>query len=152
MLKTHNCNELNVTHIGQEITLAGWVNRWRDHGGLAFIDLRDRSGIVQVVANPDAPDAHATLQQARGEYAIGEGVTGNVVQTGIPEVIPDLSEDPRFLDRTVTRRTDLASPIAFICVPLKVDDDIVGALSVDRPFAVEAMLDKDLRLLLIVRF
>ncbi|MCP4538371.1 MAG: aspartate--tRNA ligase [Chloroflexi bacterium] len=96
MLKTHNCNELNVTHVGQEITLAGWVNRWRDHGGLAFIDLRDRSGIVQVVANPDAPDAHATLQQARGEYVLQikgivqarpEGLANPDIPTGEIEVI-----------------------------------------------------------------
>ncbi len=96
MLKTHNCNELNVTHVGQEVTLAGWVNRWRDHGGLAFIDLRDRSGIVQVVANPDAPNAHAALQQARGEYVLQikgivqarpEGLANPDIPTGEIEVV-----------------------------------------------------------------
>jgi len=71
MLKTHNCGELRLTHVGQEVLLAGWVNRWRDHGGLVFLDLRDRSGIVQVTANPDmAPEAHAAMQQARGEYVL----------------------------------------------------------------------------------
>ena len=89
-------------------------------------------------------------ERARGKYAIGEGVTGHVVQTGLPEVVPDISKDPRFLDRTAGRRTDQAHPIAFICVPLKVDDQVVGTLSVDRPAAVEASLDKDLRLLSIV--
>ncbi len=89
-------------------------------------------------------------ERARGQYAIGEGITGHVVQTGLPEVVPDISKDPRFLDRTAGRRTDSAQPIAFICVPLKVDDRIVGVLSVDRPAAVQASLDKDLRLLLIV--
>ena len=71
MLKTHNCGELRARHVGQEVTVAGWVNRWRDHGGLAFIDLRDRSGIVQIVSDPDAaPQAHAVIQQARNEYVL----------------------------------------------------------------------------------
>ena len=109
--------------------------------------LLDRTtGKLRIVA------AHglSKAEQARGEYAIGEGVTGNIVRTGLPEVIPDISKDPRFLDRTVTRTGDLAPPIAFICVPLKVDDEVVGALSVDRAYAVEAALEKDLRLLSIV--
>lgn len=92
----------------------------------------------------------SSAERIRGEYSIGEGVTGNVVKTGIPEVIPDISKDTRFLNRTVARKTDLTRPISFICVPLKVDDEIVGVLSVDRLFAVEATLEKDLRLLLIV--
>jgi len=71
MLKTHSCGELRATHVGQEVTLAGWVNRRRDHGSLVFVDLRDRSGIVQTVTNPDvALEAHAVAQQARGEYVL----------------------------------------------------------------------------------
>ena len=89
-------------------------------------------------------------ERARGEYAVGEGVTGHVVETGISKVIPDISQDSRFLNRTATRRIDAAYPIAFICVPIKVDNEVVGALSIDRPFAVGSMLDKDLRVLLIV--
>ncbi len=92
----------------------------------------------------------SAAERARGEYAIGEGVTGHVVQTGLSEIIPDVSQDARFLNRTATRKIDAAHPIAFICVPIKVDNEIVGALSIDRPFAVGSMLDKDLRLLLIV--
>ena len=49
MLRTHNAGDIRASHIGQEITLAGWVARRRDHGGVAFIDLRDASGSVQVV-------------------------------------------------------------------------------------------------------
>jgi Nif-specific regulatory protein len=92
----------------------------------------------------------SAAERARGEYAIGEGVTGHVVETGVPEVIPDVSQDTRFLNRTATRKIDAAHPIAFICVPIKVDEEVVGALSIDRPFAVGSMLDKDLRILLIV--
>ena len=92
----------------------------------------------------------SAAERAKGEYSVGEGITGHVAQTGIPEVIPDVSQDTRFLNRTATRRIDAAHPIAFICVPIKVDEEIVGALSIDRPFAAGSMLDKDLRILLIV--
>jgi Nif-specific regulatory protein len=89
-------------------------------------------------------------ERARGEYAIGEGITGHVVKTGLPEVVPDVGKDSRFLDRTAGRRAESSRPIAFICVPLKIDDQVIGALSVDRPVAVQASLNKDLRLLSIV--
>lgn len=71
MYKSHNCGELRPSHIGQKVTLAGWVNRRRDHGGVAFIDLRDRSGIVQVVANPEGSlEAHQDLEDARAEWVL----------------------------------------------------------------------------------
>ena len=55
MYRTHTCGELRASHAGQTITLSGWVHRRRDHGGVAFFDLRDRSGLVQVTINPDLP-------------------------------------------------------------------------------------------------
>lgn len=71
MYKTHTCGELRAEHIGQTVTLAGWVHRQRDHGGVMFVDLRDRFGIVQIVANPEtAPDAHAALYRARPEWVL----------------------------------------------------------------------------------
>jgi len=71
MYKSHTCGELRREHAGQTVTLSGWVHRRRDHGGLTFIDLRDRFGIVQVVANPEtAPDAHSRLGPVRNEWVL----------------------------------------------------------------------------------
>jgi aspartyl-tRNA synthetase len=71
MLKTHTCGELRATHVGQSVTLAGWVHRRRDHGGVTFLDLRDRFGIVQVVANPGtAGGAHEAALAVRPEWVL----------------------------------------------------------------------------------
>ena len=71
MLRTHTCGELRTEHAGQTVTLSGWVNRRRDHGGLIFLDLRDRYGVTQVVFNPAvSPQAHAIATQARGEFVL----------------------------------------------------------------------------------
>jgi aspartyl-tRNA synthetase len=71
MLKTHSCGELSTALVGERVTLAGWVDRRRDHGGVTFLDLRDRTGVVQVVANPEqAPAAHAAAADVRNEWVI----------------------------------------------------------------------------------
>ena len=71
MLKSHSCGELSSRHIGQEVILAGWVHRRRDHGGLIFLDLRDRGGLVQVVVNPKvSPQGYEEAREVRGEYVL----------------------------------------------------------------------------------
>lgn len=70
MYKTYNCGELRAINIGQIVTLAGWVHRQRDHGGVTFIDLRDRFGIVQIVGNPDTNPGAKVLQDARSEWVL----------------------------------------------------------------------------------
>lgn len=71
MYKTHTCGELTAKDVGKTVTLAGWVHRRRDHGGLIFIDLRDRFGLTQVVINPQtAPDAHRVASEVRNEYVL----------------------------------------------------------------------------------
>ena len=71
MYKTHTCGELRASNADQEVTLAGWVHRRRDHGGVTFVDLRDRFGLVQVVADPvTAPEAHEMLLAVRNEWVI----------------------------------------------------------------------------------
>lgn len=79
MYRSHTCGELRVEHAGQEVLLAGWVHRRRDHGPLIFIDLRDRYGLTQVVFDSAAaPEAHAVASDARTEYVLQ--VRGVVVQ------------------------------------------------------------------------
>jgi len=77
LLKTHSCGELNKKHVGAKVTLAGWVDRRRDHGGLTFIDLRDREGIVQVVFNPETSKVcHEIASEMRNEYVVS--ISGEV--------------------------------------------------------------------------
>lgn len=76
--RTHTCDELTIKDVDKAVILAGWVNRRRDHGGLIFLDLRDRYGITQIVCNPErSPDAHKIASELRSEYVIQ--VRGNVV-------------------------------------------------------------------------
>ena len=77
MLKSIGCGELGIPHLGEKVTLAGWIHRRRDHGGLTFVDLRDKTGIVQVVINPDsAPKVHLAAGELRNEWVIQ--ITGAV--------------------------------------------------------------------------
>jgi aspartyl-tRNA synthetase len=97
MLRDRPCGELTERDIDTDITLAGWADSWRDHGGLVFIDLRDRSGIVQVVFSPEVdPHVHKTAHKIRNEYVIRvrgrvrkrpEGTENSSIATGQIEVV-----------------------------------------------------------------
>ena len=69
-MRSHQCGQVTESLIGQEVTLAGWVNRRRDHGGVIFIDLRDRDGFVQVVCDPDRQAMFSIAEQVRNEYCV----------------------------------------------------------------------------------
>lgn len=76
-MRTHYCAHLRAQHIGETVTLFGWVDRRRDHGGVIFIDLRDRSGVVQVVSDPErTPDSYPQAEKLRNEYVVR--ITGRV--------------------------------------------------------------------------
>ncbi|MEG4292913.1 aspartate--tRNA ligase [Microcoleus sp. C2C3] len=81
-MRTYYCGELRSEHIGETVTLYGWVDRRRDHGGVIFLDVRDRSGIVQIVSDPErTPDSYHGAEALRSEYVVK--ITGRV--TGRPE-------------------------------------------------------------------
>jgi len=82
------CGELNETHLDQEVTLCGWVHRRRDHGGVIFVDLRDHTGLLQVVFDPDTADTFATAESVRNEFVLQ--VQGRVRRRPEGTVNPDM--------------------------------------------------------------
>ncbi len=89
-------------------------------------------------------------ERERGRYRLGEGITGKVTQSGQAMVIPRISEEPEFLNRTGARRGRQYQDISFICVPVKIGNETIGALSVDREFSGESKLQEDVRVLTVV--
>jgi aspartyl-tRNA synthetase len=95
-MRSHYCGQVTETLLDQDVTLCGWVHRRRDHGGVIFIDLRDREGLVQVVIDPDTPDAFANAERVRNEYVLRvvgrvrrrpEGTVNPNLATGAVEVL-----------------------------------------------------------------
>jgi aspartyl-tRNA synthetase len=110
-MRTHYCGELSRDHLDQQISVCGWVNRRRDHGGVIFVDLRDKQGLLQVVFDPDDPNMFACAESLRNEFVIKvtgkvrvrpEGTINSEMTTGEIEVLADnleilnASETPPF--------------------------------------------------------
>jgi len=115
-----------------------------ERGTLTLLDWETGEIYIEA-AHGLSPD-----QQDRGRYRSGEGVTGKVVQTGKPMIVPCISDEPLFLDRTGVRKHLPKKAIAFICVPIKLGNEVIGALSVDRLFLEQVSLEEDVRLLSII--
>ncbi len=111
-MRSHYCGVVDETLLDQEVTLCGWANRRRDHGGVIFVDLRDREGLVQVVFNPDDPEMFVQAEAIRNEYVLQitgkvrarpEGTVNNDLRTGKIEinvtklVVLNASETPPFM-------------------------------------------------------
>jgi len=89
-------------------------------------------------------------QQQKGKYKLGQGITGKVVETGKPAIVPKISQEPKFLNITGARNNIKKKDVSFICVPIKLGAEVVGALSADRLFDDKISLKEDVRLLLII--
>ena len=98
----------------------------------------------------DAAHGLSESQKERGRYRVGEGVTGKVIQTGRPMVVPRVSQDPLFLNRTGAREGLKKKDVAFICVPIKIGSEVIGALSADHVLPKEVSLEEDVRILSII--
>ena len=95
-MRSHYCGEFDASHVGEEVEVAGWVHRRRDHGGVIFLDIRDRTGIVQVVFDPDTEESFATADRVRNEFVLHmrgrvrprpEGTVNPEMATGEIEVL-----------------------------------------------------------------
>ena len=118
MLRTMDCGDLRENSIGSQVTLAGWVSRRRDHGGVIFVDLRDRSGIVQVVFNPEtSPSAYEIADQLRSEWVVQ--IKGTV------RVRPPGSENPAMATGMVEVAADEASILnSSLTPPFYISDEV----------------------------
>jgi aspartyl-tRNA synthetase len=120
MYKTNNCGELSIEQSGQPVTLAGWVHRRRDHGGVTFIDLRDRSGLVQVVASQETnSEAHQALLPVRMEWVVQ--VEGKVRKRLPGMENPKLPTGEIEVEATSVTVLNPAKPTPFL---ISVDDEV----------------------------
>ena len=118
-MRTHYCGELNTSQLDQEVTLVGWAHRRRDHGGVIFIDLRDREGRVQVVFDPDTEETFATAERVRSEFVLQ--VKGRVRHRPEGTVNPDLSTgEIEVLGKQLVILNSAETP------PFHLDDDSVS--------------------------
>ena len=108
-MRSHYCGEVDESLIGDEIAVTGWVHRRRDHGGVIFVDLRDREGLLQVVFDPDTPDIFAEAERIRGEYVLA--VKGKVRPRPEGTVNPNMATGQvEVLARELTTLSDSETP------------------------------------------
>jgi aspartyl-tRNA synthetase len=118
-MRSHFCGHVTEALIDQTVTVCGWVNRRRDHGGVIFIDLRDREGVLQIVVDPDTPEAFSTAEQIRNEFVLR--ITGRVRARPEGTVNPDMgSGQIEVLAKQVEVLNASQTP------PFQLDDEDVG--------------------------
>jgi len=110
-MRTHYCGEVNERLVGSTVSVAGWVHRRRDHGGVIFVDLRDRSGLLQVVFDPDAPEVFAEAERLRGEWVVR--VQGTVRPRPEGTVNPNLASGKVELLATAIDVLNRSEPLPF---------------------------------------
>ncbi|MBI4831752.1 MAG: GAF domain-containing protein [Candidatus Lindowbacteria bacterium] len=115
-----------------------------ERGTLTLLDRETKELIIRVAHGLNEDEIR------RGKYKIGEGITGKVVDTGGPVIVPSIGQEPLFLNRTGARKNIDRDKIAFLCVPLKLDNEVVGVLSVDKVRSGDDTLESDMRFLTII--
>ncbi|MCU0809548.1 MAG: aspartate--tRNA ligase [Thiobacillaceae bacterium] len=118
-MRTHYCGGVSATEIGNSVTLCGWAHRRRDHGGVIFIDLRDREGTVQVVIDPDTPEAFAVAEEVRSEFVLK--VEGKVRPRPAGTENPNL---PTGMVEVLTQSLEILNPS--LTPPFQLDDEAVN--------------------------
>ncbi|HNH88858.1 MAG TPA: aspartate--tRNA ligase [Thiobacillaceae bacterium] len=118
-MRTHYCGAVNADHIGQIVNLCGWAHRRRDHGGVIFVDLRDRDGTVQVVIDPDTPEAFKLAEETRGEFVLR--VVGKVRPRPAGTENPNL---PTGMVEVLTQELEILNPS--LTPPFQLDDDNIN--------------------------
>jgi Nif-specific regulatory protein len=122
--------------------------------------LSDRLGMQRsfmTLLNPDTSEIYIEIahgisasERSRGRYKLGEGITGRVIETGRPMAIPNIDDEPLFLDKTRSRKRLDTSKISFVCVPIMEGKKVIGAVSIDREYDDANNLEDDMRLLTII--
>ncbi|MGH8192970.1 MAG: aspartate--tRNA ligase [Woeseiaceae bacterium] len=108
-MRSHYCGDIDESLVGQAVTVAGWVHRRRDHGGVIFVDLRDREGLLQVVFDPDRPEIFAEAERIRGEYVLA--VKGRIRRRPEGTVNPDMpTGQVELLAESLTTLNSSATP------------------------------------------
>ena len=118
-MRSHECGNVESTLIDQSVTVCGWAHRRRDHGGVIFIDLRDRTGLVQVVADPDEKEAFDAADVVRGEFVLR--VTGRVRRRPEGTENPDLATGEVEIYAQQVEILNRAEPL-----PFQLDEDDVN--------------------------
>ena len=141
-------NELNLHH-EPSITLYNVLEilaKQRDivRGMIAILDRT--SSLIQV----ESAYGMNMEERERGKYRLGEGIVGQVIQSGKSIIVPRIAEEPRFLDRTQSRSDAEKQELAFLCVPIQVDNRVVGAIAVDKKDSPEENYQEDIRVLAII--
>ena len=110
-MRTHYCGQVNEALIGATVSVAGWVHRRRDHGGVIFVDLRDREGLVQIVCNPDAVEVFAVAEKLRHEFVVR--VTGSVRERPVGTANAQLASGRIEIVATAVELLNRADPLPF---------------------------------------
>src|ERR1700716_2308272 len=121
-MRTEYCGKTDTRFLGQTVTLYGWAHRRRDHGGIIFIDLRDREGLAQVVCHPERKEAFAAAEKVRGEFVLR--VTGKVRRRPEGTVNPELRSGEV---EVLAHEVEILNPA--VPPPFQIDDDDLSEIT-----------------------